>query len=173
LDQVLSARSDVDVAFVGHATGPIALALTGRAAQSGGRLRVLGFVPEIADHLAEFALVLVPSRSEGFGRVAVEALRAGVPVLATRVEGLVEALQELSDPWLPDARDQWPARILRELDAPTHTPDQLRAAALRFDPERFTDDVLDCYREVLAARRRTATEGTGAGSLSQGLLSNR
>lgn len=150
LEQVMAERDDVDVAFAGHAVGPIALALTERAATSHGRLRLLGFVPDIADHLGEFALVVVPSRSEGFGRVAVEALRAGVPVLATRVEGLEEALQDHRDPWLPEARDAWAARILRELDTPTCGSDALRAAARRFDPDRYTDEIVACYRDVVA-----------------------
>lgn len=149
LEEVLRARSDVDVAFAGHVSGPVGLAVKERATASNGRLRLLGFVPDIADHLHEFALVLVPSRSEGFGRVAVESLRAGVPVLATRVEGLIEALQDLRDPWLPDKRDRWAARILRELDAPEHSRAELLAAAHRFDPVRYTDEILDCYRRVL------------------------
>jgi glycosyltransferase involved in cell wall biosynthesis len=151
LDEVLSARDDVDVAFAGHVAGAVGLAITERARRSDGRLRVLGFVPDIADHMGEFALVIVPSRSEGFGRVAVESLRAGVPVLATRVEGLIEALQDLRDPGLPDSHDRWADRILRELRTPTHTKAELLAAADRFDPVRYTDEILDCYRRVLRA----------------------
>lgn len=150
LEQVLEARDDVDVAFAGHLSGPVAMTLADRAAASDGRIRMLGWVPDIADHFHEFALVLVPSRSEGFGRVAVESLRAGVPVLATRVEGLMEALRDLSDPWLPRSPECWGERILRELDRPSHSADELRAAAHRFDPDRYADDVLDCYRQVLS-----------------------
>jgi len=148
LDRVLAERDDVDVAFAGRVAGPVGLALKERADASEGRIRMLGFVPDIADHMGELALVLVPSRSEGFGRVAIESLRAGVPVLATRVEGLVEALQDLRDPWLPDQRDRWAERILRELDAPTHGRLELLAAANRFDPVRYTDEILDSYRQV-------------------------
>jgi glycosyltransferase involved in cell wall biosynthesis len=148
LEAVLAARSDVDVAFVGHVGGPVGLAVSERAAASGGRIHLLGWVPDIADHLSELALVLVPSRSEGFGRAAVEALRAGVPVLATRVEGLVEALDGLRDPFLPDDRSAWAPRILRELDSPAHGRDELQAAAARFDPARYTAEILDCYRRV-------------------------
>lgn len=148
LQEVLAARPDVDVAFVGRIAGPIGGALQDAALASGDRIRLLGFVPDVADHLAEFALVLVPSRSEGFGRTAVEAMRAGVPVLATRVEGLVEALQGLRDPWLPPARERWAERILQELEAPTHSSEELREASLRFDPDRYVDEIVAQYRAL-------------------------
>ncbi|MCU0268062.1 MAG: glycosyltransferase family 4 protein [Acidimicrobiales bacterium] len=150
--EVVETTGDVDVVFIGRVGGPEGLRLRRVARGSGGRVRLLGFVPGVADRLGELALVVVPSRSEGFGRVAVEALRAGVPVLARRVGGLVEALQDLHDPWLPDKATEWAARIRRELDAPFHTPDELRAAARRFDPDRFVDR-LAALHERLAARR--------------------
>jgi glycosyltransferase involved in cell wall biosynthesis len=152
LEQVMALRDDVDVVFAGHATGAIAAELRDRARASLGRIRLLGFVPGIGDLLRELDLVVVPSRSEGFGRVAVESLRAGVPVLATRTGGLPEALADLDDPWLPDDRDAWPERILAELDRPTHTPEELRAAGRRFDPERHLDEVLAVYRELVSCR---------------------
>ena len=149
---VLAARADVDVALIGRIVGAVGRRLRTAAAESEGRIRLLGFVANVADRLGELALVLVPSRSEGFGRVAVEAMRAGVPVLATRVEGLIEALDGLEDPWLPERRELWGARILQELDSPTHTADELRQAAERFDPERYVDTILDLYRAVQRAR---------------------
>ncbi len=150
LEEVLDARPDVDVVFVGRIGGPVGLALKERAETWGDRMRLLGFVPSVGDLMADLSLVLVPSRSEGFGRVAVEALRAEVPVLATRVEGLIEALQDLSDPWLPEDRTLWGDRIQCELDQPTHGRSELAAAADRFDPDRFAEEVLDHYRWVTA-----------------------
>lgn len=132
----------------------VGLAVAARAETSGERIRLLGFVPNIADRLGEFALVVVPSRSEGFGRVAVESLRAGISVLATRVEGLIEALQDLRNPWLPEQRNRWSDRILRELDEPAHDRSELLAAARRFDQARYTDEILDCYQQVLHPKDR-------------------
>ena len=152
LERVMACRDDVDVVFVGYATGAIAAELRDRARASSGRIRVLGFVPGVADLLGELDLVLVPSRSEGFGRVAVESLRAGTPVLATRTGGLVEALADLDDPWLPDEVHHWPDRILGELDEPSHTPEELRAAGRRFDPQRHLDTVIAVYRELTPCR---------------------
>ena len=152
LERVMSCRDDVDVVFAGYATGAIAAELRDRARASSGRVRLLGFVPGVADLLGELDLVVVPSRSEGFGRVAVESLRAGTPVLATRTGGLVEALAGLDGPWLPEDRAAWPERILTELDRPTHTPDELRAAGGRFDPKRHLDAVIGVYQELVSCR---------------------
>ena len=149
IQKVQAARADVDLVLVGRIGGAVGRRLMDVATASDGRIRLLGFIPDIADRLAEFSLVLVPSRSEGFGRVAVEALRAGVPVLATRVEGLVEALSGLEDPWLPERMEDWSARILQELERPTYSPDELRAAAARFDPEHYLRSILRLYREVI------------------------
>jgi glycosyltransferase involved in cell wall biosynthesis len=106
-------------------------------------------VPNAAAHLPEFDLVVVPSRVEGFGRVAAEALRAGVPVLATRIGGLVEVLDGHPDPWLPDSTADWAGRILKELAAPSARPDDLRRLGARFDPAHHVEAVLGVYQELM------------------------
>jgi glycosyltransferase involved in cell wall biosynthesis len=54
----------------------------------------LGEVPPVcvASLLDASTLVIVPSRSEGFGLVALEAAHRGRPVIATRVGGLPEVV---------------------------------------------------------------------------------
>ena len=51
-----------------------------------------GWVSDVAPLLARADLVAIPSRWEGFGLVAVEAMAAGVPVLCSEVPGLVEVV---------------------------------------------------------------------------------
>ena len=61
--------------------------------------------PTVADfpaRLAEFDLLLMPSRSEGLGLLAIEAALAGTPVIATDAPGLREALPP-EHPWLAAA----------------------------------------------------------------------
>lgn len=142
LTAVLAARDDVDVLLVGRGRDPRVDHAVQRWAP---RLRHVDHVACLGDALGDAALVVVPSRSEGFGRVAVEAAAAATPVLARPVEGLFEALAGLADPWLPADRGGWAERILAELAHPTHSPDELVAHAARFAPSAFVDGVVDAH----------------------------
>lgn len=55
-----------------------------------------GTVSNLNDIYPSFDLVVMPSRYEGIGLVALEAQALKVPVLATRVRGLIEAVPEKS-----------------------------------------------------------------------------
>lgn len=59
-------------------------------------VQLLGWLDEgqIARELAACDVLVVPSRWEGFGLVAVEAMRAARPVIASRVGGLPEVVQD-------------------------------------------------------------------------------
>jgi glycosyltransferase involved in cell wall biosynthesis len=52
----------------------------------------LGFVPNAARYLKAFDLFLLPSRTEAFGYVLLEAGSAGIPVLASNVGGIPEII---------------------------------------------------------------------------------
>ncbi|HZO97815.1 MAG TPA: glycosyltransferase [Gaiellaceae bacterium] len=56
----------------------------------------VGFVPhaEVGAYLERAAVVCVPSRREGYGMVAREAMAYGRPVVATRVGGLADAVED-------------------------------------------------------------------------------
>lgn len=113
------------VAFVGGPSG------TGRADPDGLRqlaaaLGISGMVrleppcpqPELAQWYRAATVVMVPSRSESFGLVAVEAQACGTPVVAAAVGGLRTAVADgfsgvLVDSWDPDSY----ARVLEDLVA--------------------------------------------------------
>ena len=52
------------------------------------RIELMGWTDNIASVLHETDILIVPSRWEGFGLVVVEALSAGIPVIASNVPGL-------------------------------------------------------------------------------------
>jgi glycosyltransferase involved in cell wall biosynthesis len=58
----------------------------------GGRIRFLGYQPDPAALLASSQLFVLASRSEAFPRSILEAMRAGLPVVATDVGGINEAV---------------------------------------------------------------------------------
>jgi D-inositol-3-phosphate glycosyltransferase len=72
--------------------------------------------PELADWYRAATVVMVPSYSESFGLVAVEAQACGTPVIAAAVGGLRTAVQDGESGVLVDGHDPASyARALREL----------------------------------------------------------
>lgn len=78
--------------FVG--AGPLEAELTARVRTTGlgDRIHFAGAVPDAARYFAAFDALALTSRSEGMPIVLLEAIAAGLPVVATSVGGVPEAL---------------------------------------------------------------------------------
>ncbi len=91
-------RPDLELTMLGG--GPLQRVLEQRVKDLGlsGRVTVLGAVapPEVFEHLRTADLLVHASRYETFGMTMVEAIAAGVPVLATRCGGPEETLAEVA-----------------------------------------------------------------------------
>ena len=74
--------------FVGE--GPLGETLMARAAAAGLPARFTGQRDDVAALLRLCAVVVLPSRQEAFGRILIEAMAVGVPVVATAVGGIPE-----------------------------------------------------------------------------------
>jgi glycosyltransferase involved in cell wall biosynthesis len=74
--------------------GPARAELEELAASLGldGRVHFLGLRPDARDVIADLDVLVVSSRSEGSPLVALEAMEAGVPIVATAVGGLPEQI---------------------------------------------------------------------------------
>jgi glycogen(starch) synthase len=103
----------VDLLLAGD--GPARAALEALAAQLGlrGRVHFLGRVDEdrVASLMAGCRFVAMPSRRESFGIVALEALAAGKPLLATPVGGLPEFADLPGNCLVPPEEALWSAAL--------------------------------------------------------------
>ncbi|NLE37550.1 MAG: glycosyltransferase [Pirellulaceae bacterium] len=93
----LADAPDCDLALVGQ--GPQRSALERLAAEEGisDRVQFLGFRADVPALLARSSLLVLPSRWEGMPNVVLEAMAAGLPVVATDVEGVAELLGDDAD----------------------------------------------------------------------------
>jgi glycosyltransferase involved in cell wall biosynthesis len=88
LDAVAAARTaghDIGLTIVGEGSEHESLIQRAKHAGIESRVEFVGWQHDIGRYLARADVVLVPSRYEGYGLVIVEALAAGVPVIATDV----------------------------------------------------------------------------------------
>ncbi|MFC4243945.1 glycosyltransferase [Gryllotalpicola reticulitermitis] len=92
----------------------------------------LGSLPrdELAELMRRCALVLVPSRSETYGLVTLEAAASGVPVLASAAPGLVDSVRDGLTGVLVEGHDEhvWARAIERMLRAPALRARMARAS---------------------------------------------
>jgi glycosyltransferase involved in cell wall biosynthesis len=57
------------------------------------RVRFLGWRPDVDEIMTCFDLLALPSLNEGMGRVLVEAMAVGLPIVATRVGGIPDLVK--------------------------------------------------------------------------------
>lgn len=110
----------------------------------------------IREELAWADCVVVPSRWEGFGLVAVEAMRAGRAVIAARVGGLPEVVDHGRTGWLVPPEDS--AALRTALFSISDTELVAAGAAgrqrfvQRFTIERTASALIAVYRQAVAMR---------------------
>lgn len=116
-------------------------------------IRLRGRVPDLAANLVGYDCLLVASRRESFCRVAVEGMVAGVPVVASRIEGLVEAVGERNCVLYEREDVAGAAKALRRVMDDRALGQHLKARGAawvrRFSPDRVCDELEVMYRRHL------------------------
>lgn len=116
------------------------------------RVHWLGFRRDVAAVMKALDLVVVPSWREPFGIVALEAMAAGRPVLATRAGGLAEVVADGETGRLVPPRDaEALATALDELASDPELGRRLGRAGRERVRERFSEErMVDAYETLLA-----------------------
>ena len=142
----LSHHHDALLVIVGGASGAAGDVEVGRARRLAAGLGIadrVRFVPPQPHHILSSYyraadLVIVPSRSESFGLVALEAAACGIPVVASAVGGLLNIVHDGVTGLLVDGRDpdRYARAIAQVLDDPAGAAAMGEAGAVR--ARRFT-----------------------------------
>ncbi len=130
--------------------------------RSPSRIRWLGAVPNAAAHLPAFDALVLSSRTEGTPMVLLEAMAAGVPIVATAVGGVPDVLStELA--WLvPPESPEGLAAAIRECLTDRALAERRAAAAQRhlrsqYAVEPWLDRYEALYRQLANSSSPKAT----------------
>ncbi|MFZ5478220.1 MAG: glycosyltransferase [Myxococcota bacterium] len=129
----------------------LAIAGEGPFVREHPRVRWLGRREDVPGLLAAADALAVPSRWEGFGIAAAEGLAAGMPVVASAVDGLVEVVGDAGLLVPPGDVAALRAALVRLRDDPAlrrRLGEQGRARAARFSIDRTVSAYDAIYREV-------------------------
>lgn len=151
LDDLAAALPDGALAVI---VGPEADAAYAAALreQLGPRAVWLGEVGEAAALMPWFDVLALPSRGEGFGLAAAEALAAGTPAVVTSAGGMTEVVTDGRNGAVVEPGD--PGALREALAETIARSEQLGAAgredAVRFAAVRVATLVAEAFREALA-----------------------
>ena len=137
---------DVHAVIVGDGKDRPATEAVIRDGRAGHRIRLAGYRDDVRAQLARFHCVAIPSLREPFGLVALEAMAAGVPVVAARSGALPEVLGD--------------AALYHDPGDPHDLADQIRK--LKADPDLRADLVETGQRRVATFRRDVWLDGAEA-----------
>lgn len=149
-----SRRKRLDLHWMLVGTGPLAEWIRHRVGQLwlSDRVRLLGWRDDVPALLKTASVVVLPSRWEGMANVALEAMAAGTPLVASDVEGM----RELAG--LPPTIHLIPAEssghladaVAAVMDHPNQATRMARDAANRVRRRFGLSGIVEAYRQLYA-----------------------
>jgi len=119
----------------------------------GERVLALGEVPDVEPIVAAADVALLPTASESFGLVALEAMASAVPVVSTKVGGVPEVVVDGETGFLHDVGDiDGMARSVTRLLADRELAQRMGAAGVQRASESFSLTEMVARHEELYAR---------------------
>jgi len=141
--------------------GPLLTEIERACDRAGSRIVYLGYLSrsQVIEQMKQAAVLLVPSRwYEGFPMVMAEALSFGLPIIASRIGGLPEMVQDGHSGLLFEAGD--PAALIQALRTfvqDTNRIETMRQTSreifeLRYSEEKNYEILMNIYGELLGER---------------------
>lgn len=137
-----------EATFVVIGEGPERAALEGLS--ECGPIRFAGHREDAPALLSAFDILVVPSRWEGFGRVAAEAMLASVPVVASTADGLPEVLGECGVLVPPERPELLAEAVIALAEHPDRRAELGRMGRRRAEERFGVGQMIERTREVYA-----------------------
>jgi glycosyltransferase involved in cell wall biosynthesis len=106
MDYVWQKYPETALVFVGKGDLNINLRMQALQMSTNGKVKFLGWREDIDDILPVFDMLVLPSLNEGMGRVLVEAMAAGKPVVASNVGGIPDLVRDGETGYLVPPADE-------------------------------------------------------------------
>lgn len=120
------------------------------------RVHLPGFVDPVLPRMKSFDIFVLSSYLEGLGTAILDAMALGLPVVATRTGGIVDAVEDDRTGLLVEPRDpEGLARALRRLQSDAGQRQRMGQLALtrvrEFDVRLTVEKTMAVYRQLLSA----------------------
>jgi glycosyltransferase involved in cell wall biosynthesis len=106
MNTVWPEKPDTALVLVGKGDLDVELRAEALAKNVNGKVKFLGWRPDINELMPIFDMLVLPSLNEGMGRVLVEAMAAGKPVVASRVGGIPDLVKDGETGYLVPPADE-------------------------------------------------------------------
>ena len=157
--KILSNLKDIDWQYEIIGEGPSRPELENLIISLGlqDKVDLFGWSSNLEEKYHNADIQLIPSRTEGFGLVAIEGMSTGLPIIASDTVGLNEVVSISNDSCFlvkdPNNIDEWVNKIkicINKLEKDlAHISKESYMHSQKFSLEKMTKSYIDLYKEVL------------------------
>ena len=106
MDYVWQGHPEASLVLVGKGAMDVDLRAEALKKNANGKVKFLGWREDVDEIMPLFDMLVLPSLNEGMGRVLVEAMAAGKPVVASRVGGIPDLVRHAETGYLVPPADE-------------------------------------------------------------------
>ncbi len=146
-------KSKINIVIIGDGSERKNLELKIKKLELGNCVKLLGKIPDAQKYLKAFDAFVLPSRKEGLSYTLLEAMQAGLPIIATEVGGNPEALGNaglLIDPETPQVLAQVITKLIHDENLSAQLAAKARQKSAEFTETQMLQKTEGIYRRILS-----------------------